>query len=153
MNEELLTRQVENLSRQISRIRREILAKNMQNERRFRRLEYIFRKEENRKETDMLSIIFQAIEELFGVTPQAISGAKKDRTIMEIRHLFYYATDIYNISRKVAATAAARDHSTVVYGVQVCGDLIQVESIYTERWELLRAEIEKRINNINNENI
>lgn len=143
---ELLTRQVENLSRQISNIRREFQFKFETQERHIQLIKSKILNEKPVKNTDnIFDAIFSSIYEVTGVTEFELSSKSRKAEICDSRKYYYYATMLYNIKRKDAGIRVARDHSSVVDGIQQCINFIETEKHFAYNWERIQEKIQEKI--------
>ena len=145
---ELLTRQVENLSRQISNIRREFQFKFQTQERHIQLLKSkILNETPVKNKGEIIYYIFEAIEEITGVTELKLSSKSRKQQICNARKYYYYSTMIYNISRKDAGIKVARDHSTVCDGIKQCVNLLETEKEFAYNWKKVHEAIQNKIKN------
>ena len=70
-------------------------------------------------------------------------SSTRERNVVDARKMFYYLCreDLYLFTHRViGAYAGNRDHSTVVYGVQRAGELLQIDKQFRLKYKAARLK-------------
>jgi hypothetical protein len=93
--------------------------------------------------------VLNAIEASLNINFDKLSGKKREREIVDARHLYSYFMRQYGFSLNTIAQSINRDHASVLFGIRKVENLVAIDNVFKQKFdsveELIGVDLNSKI--------